>query len=293
MGVEFGPRTIEQRGVDVALDGSAPTEQCDCLIERSLRIDPHDICPGITHGHEQVAGARAEVDARHTDVGDLGEDGGGVRLHVSQVVLDAQRAGPRIEQLQGAGPGEALGAKEGPGGASDPGQQRIPHVGLLVHEGFGDGVVPAGSALDEIGRDGEGRTREPDERGVAEQFNRPSDSLGDGREGLGVELRQGGDRGGRADRVVDDRAHAGDDVDAHASQTHRNHDVGEEDSRVDAMATHRLAGDLGGQLRRETGIEHGRVAAGRAVFGQRATGLAHHPDRPSRGAFTAIGAHED
>lgn len=64
----------------------------------------------------------------------------------------------------------------------------------------------------------------------------------------------------------------GDDVDAHASQTHRNHDVGEEDSRVDAMATHRLAGDLGGQLRRETGIEHGRAAAGRAVFGQRATG---------------------
>jgi hypothetical protein len=60
---------------------------------------------------------------------------------------------------------------------------------------------------------------------------------------------------------------------------HRNDDVGVEHGGVDAVAAHRLQGDLGRQLRLLDGIEDRPVAADGPVLGEAAPGLAHEPHR--------------
>ena len=82
---------------------------------------------------------------------------------------------------------------------------------------------------------------------------------------------------GAADRVGDDRPGAGHDVEVDADRLERHHDVGEEDGRVDAVAAHRLQGDLDDQVGAEARLQHRDALADRAVLRQRAAGLAHEP----------------
>ena len=51
----------------------------------------------------------------------------------------------------------------------------------------------------------------------------------------------------------------------------------------------RLQGDLGRQVRRQTGLEHPGAAANLAVLRQRAAGLPHEPHRPVIGPAPAVG----
>ena len=95
--------------------------------------------------------------------------------------------------------------------------------------------------------------------------------------------------GVRADGGLHHRAHAGDDVDPDPGQLERNHDVGEVDARIDAVAPDRLAGDLGGQARVEAGLQHARRGPQRPVLGQGTAGLAHHPDRTVSGPLAPVG----
>ncbi len=100
---------------------------------------------------------------------------------------------------------------------------------------------------------------------------------GDVRDVGGDELAQHVQVGRRADRLLDDRADAGDDVDPDPDGHQRHHDVGEEDGGVDAVPAHRLQRDLGDELRVAARIEHRVAGAQCPVFGQRAPGLAHEP----------------
>ncbi|GAV95017.1 hypothetical protein ADENT20671_1794 [Actinomyces denticolens] len=123
----------------------------------------------------------------------------------------------------------------------------------------------------------------------------------DGRQatGAGRGLPQGvggefGDVGGRADRVVDDGPDPRFDAHPDPGQGEGDHDVGEEDRGVDAVAPHGLEGRLGGRGGIEAGPEHPRHAraprpapAQRAVLGQRAPGLAHEPHGGAAGARAA------
>ena len=220
-----------------------------------------------------------------------------------------------------------------------------------MHEGAGGEVVAAGTALDEVGGQREGRPAEADERrppGLVRRVRQsgqfPSAQFpaqgGAGRRrragplgapvragrraraggGRGAELGdgqgrappdrphprravgplavaaggQGGDLGGVAHGRGDDGPDPGLDADPDPGQAQRHHNVGEEDGGVDAVAAHRLEGDLGGPLGTQAEVEHGgaRAAAQGPVLGQGAPGLAHEPHGRAVGALAVQGAQQ-
>ncbi len=103
----------------------------------------------------------------------------------------------------------------------------------------------------------------------------------------GREVAQLPEVGARPDRVRDDRADAGDDVQVDPDGRERHDDVGEEDGRVDAVPSHRLQGDLGDEVGAPARLEHADALAHGAVLGERAPRLAHEPHR---GAWHAAAA---
>ena len=103
---------------------------------------------------------------------------------VRGVVGQAERPGPRVEQLRRAGPGEHLRPQERARDVRGPVGQLGPGDRVGVHERAGGEVVARRTALDEVGGQRERRAGEPDERGAAEGVDGERDALGDGREGL-------------------------------------------------------------------------------------------------------------
>ncbi len=84
--------------------------------------------------------------------------------------------------------------------------------------------------------------------------------------------------GHRADRLLDDRTDARDDVDTDAGGGERDHDVAEEDRGVDAVTADRLEGDLADKIRTAGGLHHRDAGAQRPIFRKRPAGLPHEPD---------------
>ena len=146
-----------------------------------------------------------------------------------------------------------------------------------------------GLAFHHVRGERERRAGEADQRGAAELGHGEPDGFADRLQGFPGQLRQGGDVGGGADRLVQHGADAGDDVHADAGQLERDDDVGEEDGGVDVVAADRLQGDLGGQLGAQARVQHRDALADLEVFGQRAAGLAHEPDRTAGGLAAAVG----
>ena len=217
----------------------------------------------------------AEVDSGHAEVLQAGEDLAGGGQDVAPVVGGAEHAGPRVEQLDGVGPGLDLGPQRRQHDAGQRVEQRRPELGLGVHERLGGGVV-LGRA-DQVGGQGERPAGEADE-GDVELAAEDADRLQHvGDVGLGLQRAQPVEVGGGAERLGDDRPGRQVDVDADADQ--RRDDVGEEDGGVDAEPAHRLHGDLGGQVGRGDDLEHAVALADRPVLGQRPSRLAHEPHR--------------
>ena len=87
------------------------------------------------------------------------------------------------------------------------------------------------------------------------------------------------DVGEALDRLGDDRADALDELDVDAHADDREHDVREEDGAVDPVAPHRLQRHLRAELGLPADLEEIVALADLAVLRQRASGLAHEPDR--------------
>ena len=131
----------------------------------------------------------------------------------------------------------------------------------------------AALALQHVGGHRPGRAGEPDQRGVAgaelrEQAHGSPNTGLDRCQGGRVECRQRGDIRSRSNRVIEDRPGAGDDVHTHTGQPKRNNDVAEEYGGVNAVPAHRLNGDLRGQRRVKTRVEHAVPDSKLAVLGQ-------------------------
>jgi hypothetical protein len=150
------------------------------------------------------------------------------------------------------------------------------------------------TALDEIGREGERRTGEADQRGVAEFRGHEAHRLSDrgAVERVGIDGRDPVHIGCRAHRIREHRAASGLDLDVDAGEAQRDDDVAEEHRGVDAMTTDRLQGDLGGQIGGEAGVQHPGADPQLAVLGQRPAGLTHEPHRGVFGADAGEGAQE-
>ena len=226
------------------------------LVERDPEVDADDLCAGLAHRGEELAGADPEVDPRDAEVGHAGQDGRRVRHHVAAVGGLGQGADPGVEQLQRTRAGLGLHAQEGDGERDDAAHQLGPQTGVAVHQGLGVLVVLARPALHEVAGQRVGRAGEADERGAAQLADQLPHRLGHRRQRERVEVGQGLDVGGGAHRAAEHRAGAGHDVDVDTGRAQRHDDVGVEDGGVDAVPPHRLQGDLGDQVGVRAGLEH-------------------------------------
>ena len=107
-----------------------------------------------------------------------------------------------------------------------------------------------------------------------------------------VERPERGDVGRRADRPVDDRPDLGLDPQTDAHRLERQHDVGEQDGRVDAELADRHQRDLGAQVRGLGELQDPVALAELPVGGERPARLAHEPDRRGVDRLAPAGAHE-
>ena len=247
--------------------------------------------PGDRLGHraQQFGGAHPEMGHRHPVAGELGEHPGAVRQHVAAVVGLRQRPRPRVENLDGVHPGVELQPQERDGQVGEELHQRMPGGRFAEHHRLGAFVQLAGAALDEIGRQREGRPGEPDQRHLPQRRGQQPNRVRDGADTVEHIRSQRGDVARGAHRMGDHRPHVGHDVQIDAGAAQRDNDVGEQDRGVHPVPVHRLQGDLADQLGVETGLHHGVLGAQRAVLGQRPAGLAHEPDRDAAGFATARG----
>ena len=96
----------------------------------------------------------------------------------------------------------------------------------------------------------------------------------------------------RADRLVDDGAFAGEELEGQAHDFERQQEVGEDDGGVDAEDFGGGDGDFGGELRLPADFEERMVLADGPVLGHVAAGLAHEPDGRAVDGLGLAGANE-
>src|ERR1035437_4800868 len=146
-----------------------------------------------------------------------------------------------------------------------------------MHERLDPGEVAGGPALHQIAGHRKGTAGETDQRN-RKLFGQDADGLDDVRRiDLGFERSNplqvvfGGERSGHH------RADTWDHVDAEPDGGGGNHDVGEEDGGIGAVAGDRLPGQLGYQFGLGNGIEDAARAPLCPILGKRTTGLTHEP----------------
>jgi hypothetical protein len=101
------------------------------------------------------------------------------------------------------------------------------------------------------------------------------------------------DRVAVAQRGREHRPHAFVDREVHAHRLRHHEDVAEDDRSIHTHDVHGLQRHFGGQLGIAAHLEEtARLGAHRAVFGQVASRLAHHPHRRAFHHFAAAGAQE-
>ena len=139
------------------------------LVERLPPVERRSTSPPASARSGRIAvGADAEVDQRHAGVAQRGEDAARVRQRELAVVAAAERAGPRVEDLQRLRrrPRPAPAGSR-PSSSANRSQRRCHARGLRVHERLGPRVGGRRSAFDRVRRQRERRAAEADERHAA------------------------------------------------------------------------------------------------------------------------------
>ncbi len=171
-------------------------------------------------------------------------------------------------------------------------QQRVPQPGVPVHHGLRQ-VVPLGrAALDQVRGEGERAAGEPDQRPRAQLAHQRGHRLGDEPHIARLQAAQPGQVPFVPDGLAEHRADTRLDVDVQPHRVQRDHDVAEQDGRVNRVPAQRLQRDLGDHIGQRARLEHRHATAGAAVLRQRAARLAHVPDRRVGHRLAAAGAQE-
>ncbi len=170
--------------------------------------------------------------------------------------------------------------------------QRVPQLGLAVHQRLGPVVVLRRAALDQVGGERERGAGEADERLAAELADQGLHRLADEGDVGGLERAQPRHVAHGADRPLHHGADPRLDVHVHADRAQRYHDVAVQDRRVDVVPAQRLQGDLGNELGPGARVEHRDALADPLVLGQRPPRLPHEPDRGVRHRLAAARADE-
>ena len=296
-----------------------PGQRLNRFTQLDALVHADGISPHLPHEPQQPGGPGPEVDERRRLTGGGGDGLTGdiqrerrVGGHALAVGARGQRARPGVEELGCGRPGTHLGGDELAGQARAPGHEPVPGVGVGAHERARRQVVATGSALHQVGRQREGRPAEgehrrpprrpgavlqPGARPLTEPLTRAGclrtsqldddaphrlldrpDPLGAGAvtEAAGHQLIH---LAAAAHRGVEDRPDTLLDPHPDARQAQRHHDVGEEDSGVDAVAPHRLQRHLRREPRVQAGLQHRDVGARPQCPGlrQRPSRLTHEP----------------
>ena len=155
--------------------------------------------------------------------------------------------------------------------------------------------VAAAAAFDHVRAHGPRAAGETDQRHPALQFapDRAHGVHHVTQFAFRIRDRQPVDVGRRADRARDLRAFARLETEADVHRVRHGQDVREQDRRVEAVAVERLQRDLAGELRVHAQLEEAAgLGARRAVLGQVAARLAHHPQRRARRRLAQQGAQQ-
>jgi hypothetical protein len=234
----------------------------------------------------------AEVDPRHPEVGHAGEHLAARRHDVLFVVGRGQRAGPRVEQLDGRRACFHLRPQAGDGEVGQAVEQVGPQGRVAVHQRLRPPVRARRLALDEVARNRERRAREADQRD-RELAHELAHGLGHvWRVGVGFERAEAVEVGLVAERCGDDGTDARADLDAEADGGDGYDDVRVEDRGVDAVPPDRLQRQFGREIRLCDRVEDAAGPALRAVLGERPARLPHEPHRDARVLFAAAGGEE-
>ena len=217
------------------------------------------------------------------------------RQRKAQVVVTFQRGAPGVEHHDGLCPGGNLGIQVVGRHPRDLGKHGIERRGFLGGQPLDMRKLAAGTAFDHVGTDSPRTAGEADQRHLAVEL--PADQ----RHGIEhvaqrivyVRLRQALDIGRAAQRALEFGPFAADEVQPEAHGVRHRQDVGEQDRRVQRIASERLQRDLAGQLRiRAQAHEVAGLLPYRTILGQIPAGLAHDPDRRSRHRLALEGAEE-
>lgn len=285
----FG-RAKKHGGIDVALDGDTRAE----LFAKGAHIDApvhaEDVRTGTRNCGQKVMGSFRVVDDRRRS-GQRGNDF--LRCGESELLVIAERkfTGPGIEELNGSSAGGDLRLQVGNCRQRNAVQEITKCGGLAEQEIFRGGEAFASTALDHVA------SKSPGSGGKTEHRDFRADLAGDASNGFGekgglvfgIEELQARDVMAR----TDGRRQVGAGVAEFERQAHGlggNKDVGEDDDRIDAEESEGLERDFDGEVGRFADFEERVIGANGAVFGQVATGLAHHPDGKTRKSFATASA---
>jgi hypothetical protein len=210
----------------------------------------------------------------------------------SRSKIAAQGARPRVEELEGLGPGFHLRPQVVGHHVREAAAQAVPRLGLRVHEGLGLLIGGRGAAFDRIRRQGERGAAEADQWHSAVQFlSQQTDGLEHVAERFSrLEGPEPVDITGLPDRVIDRRPLTLDEIEVEAHRRERHQQIREQDGGVDVDGVHRLQGDRNRKLRLPADLEERVALAKRPVLGHIAARLAHEPDGRGVHRFAPAGA---
>ncbi len=89
----------ERYGIEVTLDGRVGASETPAFVERDAPVEAEDVCTGGGHGGEERRGVDAEVDDGDAKGLDALDEFAGLGQDVVDVVVDGERAGPAVEDL--------------------------------------------------------------------------------------------------------------------------------------------------------------------------------------------------
>ncbi len=205
-----------------------------------------------------------------------------------------QFACPGVEKLHGRGAGGDLCLEVDGRGASDLFQELAKHARLVQEHRLCGGETFARAALNQVTRQRPGSGGESEDGHIrAQRSAKQANGIADeARLALRIEARERVHLRGRANRRSDDRARIA-QFDGRAHRFGGNQNVGKYDHRIDAEAAVGLQRNLRRELGRLGHFEKGVFFAQRAILGQIAPRLAHHPHRHARNRFATAGSQEE
>src|SRR5438128_6510813 len=272
------PRPEQDGRIQVPLHATIVADERPTAVECDPPVEADHVAARLGHVHEQGGRPRPEMDRRCLDGP---ENPRGIRRNELLVVGRRERADPRVEHLDHVGARTHLAVDVPRELIGELLHQRVPHGGLAVHHPLHVREVAGWLSLDQVTGDREWATAEADHGSLGGEL------LADQPHGFEDE-RRGFLRFGHAqaidiracrDRLRDDRADVLDELDVDTHADNGEHDVREHHGRVDAVRLHRLQRHLRAQLRPAHDVEQPVSLPHLAVLRQRASGLAHEPDR--------------